>query len=100
MHDEVIRYFIDGEMVDGNIVEQKQRLVDFLESQMRDDGVVPSLDLDPQFTLDYNASKETYNFSLSVYGVWIGERESWQTSGVTSGKTISRHTPKVRSKES
>lgn len=64
MHDEIIRYHLDGTMTDGNIVEQRERLIHSIEGQMRDDGAVPVLDLDPQFTLDYKPESGTFNFSL------------------------------------
>ena len=100
MHDEIIRYSLEGTIGDGNIVEQRARLIDSLEGQMRDMGAVPVLDLDPQFTLDYKPDSETYNFSLSVYGTYVGGTNSWQTAGVTSGTTISRYTPQSKLKES
>ena len=62
MHDEIIRYHLDGTMSDGNIVEQRERLISSLEGTMRDMGAVPVLDLDPQFTLDYMPQAESYNF--------------------------------------
>jgi hypothetical protein len=95
MHDEIRRFGIEGQIADINIVDQKQRLVDFQENRMREEGCVPSLDLDPQFTLDYDAESETFNFALSVYGVYVGE-DSWQVAGVSSGTTIQRFTPKVK----
>jgi hypothetical protein len=100
MHDEIIKFHLDGTIGDGNIVEQRERLIHSLEGQMRDFGAVPVLDLDPQFTLDYKPESETYNFSLSVYGTYVGGNESWQTAGVTSGTTISRYTPPNKSRES
>lgn|SRR5690606_1283210 len=99
MHDEIIRYSLVGEIQDSNIVESKKRLVSFVEGRMRDEGCAPALDLEPQFTLDYKPERETYEFSLSVYGVYIGE-EAWQNAGMMNGKTIMLSTAQVRSKES
>lgn len=92
MHDEVKRFPLDGEIVDSsNLVQAKERLVNFVETQMRDHGFVPTLDLEPQFTLDYNLDTETYRFQLSVYGVHVGEEKAWQTAGMMSGKLILKH---------
>src|SRR5690349_4032437 len=94
MHDEIIRYSLEGELSDSNIAERKARLVEFIESQMRDQGVVPALDVDPQFTLNYNPEKGTYQFWLSAYGVFLGkEKDVWGIAGVMSGKTLFKHTP-------
>lgn len=91
MHDEIIRYSLDGKIKDDNIVQAKERMVEFLENQMREFGCVPSIDLDPQFTLDYRPESESYDFALTVYGIFVGEEQAWRHSGVTSGKQILRH---------
>jgi hypothetical protein len=93
MHDEIIRFHLDGTMSDINIVEQRERLIHNLEIQMRDHGVVPALDLGPQFTLDYLPESETYNFSLTVYGVWTENVNG--ISGFCEGKAV----PRVRTKK-
>lgn len=90
---------MEGEIFDGNIVESKERLVFFVETQMRDDGVVPTLDMDPQFTLDYSPEREAYNFELSVYGSYVGS-EACEVAGTMSGIMIMKSTPQIRSKES
>lgn len=91
MHDEITRYSREGEIDDNNLVESKSRLVHDLEIEMRDDGYVPALDLDPQFTLDYRPETGTFNYALTVYGISIGE-QSWQVAGIMSGKTIMKYT--------
>jgi hypothetical protein len=101
MHDEVKRFPLDGEIVDsGNLVTAKERLVNFVETQMRDEGYVPVLDLEPQFTLDYNLDTEGYSFKLSVYGVHVGKEGAWQSAGMMNGKMITKPTHRVRLKES
>lgn len=87
MHDEIIRYYLDGTLNETSVLPVKERLIHFLETRMKDDGVSPSLDLDPLFSLNYDESTETYGFKLSVYGVYVGDG-AWQASGVTSGKTM------------
>jgi hypothetical protein len=91
MHDEIIRYYLDGTLNSTNVVAVKENLIHFLEQRMRDDGCVPHLDLEPQFSRDYDESTETYQFKLTVYGTFVGE-EAWASSGVTSGKTMKRPT--------
>lgn len=100
MHDEIIRYSLNGEITDDNIVKAKEELVFFVEGQMRDEGCVPSLDLEPQFTLDYNSEREVYNFVLTVYGIYVGGKEAWQETGVTTGKTIPKYIHQVKSSPS
>ena len=100
MHEEIIRYSLDGEITDANLESHKAQLVEVLETQMREDGIVPSLDLDPGFTIEYDSSRDTFVFELSVYGVYIGkEGDLWGTAGVTSGKKIMKHTPLTKLKQ-
>lgn len=100
MHDEIKRFCLDGEIADSNIVEAKARMVGFLESQMRDSGFVPALDLEPQFTLDYDRENESMNFMLSVYGIHVGREQACssveQVAGIMAGKMIMRSTPKAK----
>lgn len=87
MHDEVIRFAMEGEISDRNIVQQKERLVQALEAQMKDEGCIPVLDMDPHFTLDYSPDSETYQFTLSIYGTYEGQ-DAWLYGGKMFGKRI------------
>lgn len=99
MHDEIIRYDMAGEISDENIVENKERLVFFLETQMRDEGVAPVLDMEPHFTLDYSPERELFEFQLSVYGSYVGSN-ACEIAGTMAGKTIWKSIPPTKSKES
>lgn len=88
MHDEIKKFSLEGEMADTNISQNKERLVEYVESLMRDYSFVPALDLEPQFTVNYNPDTEVFNFQLSVYGVKVERESVWDTSGVMSGKKI------------
>lgn len=96
MHDDIRKFSLEGELSDANIVENKQRMVNFVESVMRDDSYVPALDLEPQFTLAYNMEREAYDFTLSVYGVQVDKEEACETSGVMNGKRIPKYTPQPK----
>jgi hypothetical protein len=98
MHDDILRWTLTGELPDSNIVQAKDRLVEFVESNIREYGCVPVLDLDPQFTLDYSPDSETFAFMLSVYGIYTGD-DSWETAGVMSGTKIMKSTTLDKSRE-
>ena len=100
MHDDIKRFPLDGEIGDANVVEEKARLVAFVESQMRDDGYIPALDMEPQFTRSYKPDTETYAFVLSVYGIYVGKAKAWDVAGMMGGKIITKYIPPVRSKQS
>lgn len=96
MHDDIKKFSIEGEMADANIPQNKERLVNYVESLMRDYSFVPALDLEPQFTVNYNPDAEVFNFELSVYGVKVDKENVWDTSGVMSGKKIPRYIPQAK----
>lgn len=87
MHEEIKKNYLDGVIADSeNIVEHKERLVQFLESQMRVSGHVPLLDIEPQYTQQWNGSG--YDFGLTVYSVYVGTEKADRLSGVMAGKEI------------
>jgi hypothetical protein len=92
LHENIKKFSLTGEMNDDNVVEERERLILFLENQMRDSGIVPVLDMDPQFTLNYMPDKEAYKFELSIYGTKVGKDTAWQTSGIMNGKPITKTT--------
>ena len=100
MHDEIIRYSMEGQISDADVVTNKERLIFFLEEEMRSQGVAPTLDMDPQFTLDYDREAEVFNFALSVYGSYVGSEKACEVAGTMFGKTIMMSTPQTKSKES
>jgi len=100
MHDDIKRFPLEGSLEDRNIVSAKERLVRFQETAMREDGFVPVLDLHPHFTLDYDPQSESYEFSLSVWGSYVGKKEAWLVDGMLDGKTIMKSTLPTKSKES
>lgn len=89
MHDKIRPFQMHGTMTDSSVHTTRERMIGFMEMYMRDSGYAPSLDLNPQFTLHYRED-ESFDFTLTVYGVLVGMEEAWQTSGVASGKRIPR----------
>lgn len=97
MHDDIRKFSLEGEVSDrANLVTHRDELVRCVEDMMREEGFAPALDLDPQFTLDYDPSKESYAFVLTVYGIEVGEDQAWQAAGMMCGKLITRSTPTPR----
>jgi hypothetical protein len=85
LHDEIIKYSIEGVLDEKDVTKRKEELVYFLHGVMREAGVVPSIDLDPQFTLRYVEDKGYMVFILSVYGVYVGGEKAWQLTGIANG---------------
>lgn len=96
MHDEIRKFSLEGLLGEPNIVKTKERLVDYVETLMRDYNYVPVLDLEPQFTLDYSPDDGGFKFTLTVYGVHVEKEKAWSTGGIMSGKEIPKYIPQVR----
>lgn len=93
MHDDIKRFSLDGEITSDRFISAREALLNDVDSEMRDEGYVPVLDLIPQFTRQYNEESETFKFEISIYGVYVGEDKSWQVSGMTNGTLIEKYTP-------
>jgi len=68
-----------------------------LEDSMRIGGFVPRIDIEPDFTLEYDGRK--YNFILSLYGVYVGKRNSRKICGIDKNRPI-LYTQKNKSEKS
>lgn len=59
-----------------------------IESDMREQGYVPILDLDTQFSLLYYEDQDTYEFDIVVYGVFVGKKKSHMYEGFSGQNLI------------
>lgn len=100
MHNEIKDYHLTGTVGWSNIVETRERLIREVENDMRDDGYAPLLDLEPQFSRSYNSETETFDFHVTVYGMYVGEEEAWQIAGLANGRPVPKYTPKNKSQPS
>jgi len=83
-HSKILRRQIDGEIgSDKDIPRLRLHFQKLLEDSMRDEGIVPLLDVLPAFSLEY--INDTYKFKLTMHGVMVGkEATKWQ--GMSDGK--------------
>ena len=47
-----------------------------LISEMRLSGYVPRIDISTDFTLEYNYTKQYFEFTLTMYGIYVGKKKS------------------------
>lgn len=97
MHENIRRFYLDGEVKYEFLSKIRDTFQKTLEDQMREDGYVPVLDMDPQLTQQFNAKTGNFKVAMSVYGAHIGE-DAWLVSGIMGGKKIPKHTqnPKLK----
>ena len=82
-HKPIKRFYLDGIIHDDSMIGRlKIEYIRLLVSEMKLSGYVPRLDLDPDFTIRYNDTKNFFEFELSVHGVYAGKRKSECIAGV------------------
>lgn len=82
-HKAIKRFHLDGHILDdSSFWRLKDQYVKLLTNEMRLSGYVPRLDIQPDFTLDYNQQKQYFEFELSLYGIYLGKKQSQWIDGV------------------
>ena len=82
-HKPIKRFYLDGVIHDDSMIGRlKEEYIRLLVSEMKLSGYVPRIDLDPDFTLLYNDSKDFFEFELSIHGVYAGKRKSEWIAGI------------------
>lgn len=72
---------------DASIPRLRKHYENIIETDMRTQGYVPILDLDIQFSLEYDEPTNTYNFEIIVYGVYVGKKKAHSYIGF-SGQSL------------
>jgi hypothetical protein len=97
-HKPIRRFHLDGNIHDDSAIarlrfEYQQLLI----TEMKLSGYVPRVDINPDFTLNYNQQKQYFEFELSIYGVYVGKKKSEWITGIDETKAI--YTAQNKSKE-
>lgn len=97
MHEEIKRFGHEGVVAGSvDVIEFKQNMVRWVEAEMKDEGFIPALDIEVQYTQDYSAADDTYKYRLSIYGLYVGRDKAWDAVGVMNGRTIQKYTPQIK----
>lgn len=98
-HRKIKQFCLDGNIHDESAIPRlKGEYIRLLVSEMRETGYSPRFDIEPDFTIEYIQDKEYFKFELSVYGVYVGKRNSKWISGIDGHKAI--YIPQSKSEES
>jgi hypothetical protein len=88
-HKPIKRFDLSGTIHDESIITRlKIEYTRLLVSEMRLSGHAPRLDIDPDFTISYNEKKENFDFKLSVYGIYVGRKQSEWIIGIDGTRAI------------
>ena len=98
-HKPILKFGLEGEIYDdSHIVRLKDQYIFMVVSAMKNKGYVPRLDIDTDFTIGYNG--KTFDFKLTVYGVYVGKARAKCIAGIDKNTPILLHTTqKTKSNE-
>ncbi len=89
-HKQIKRFQVEVEFIDdSDIIRIRNQYENLLTSQMRDAGYVRVLDIDPAFSVEFTG--ETWKFLMTIHGVYVGKKKSWQLEGISQNKQIKRN---------
>ena len=98
-HKPIKRFSLDGSIHDDSAIARlRAEYIKLLITEMRLSGYVPRLDINPDFTLSYNEEKRNFSFKISLYGIYIGKKQSEWILGIDETRPI--YTQESKSKES
>jgi len=91
MHHKPIKKFGINGLIndDSSIIRLRSEYRRLLDSEMRIAGYVPRLDLSEDFTIEFNQKKEYFEFTLSIYAVYVGKKKSEWILGIDETRVIS-----------
>ena len=93
-HKTIKRFKINVEFLDdSDLIRLKNQYENLLIQEMRGKGYVRVLDIDPAFSVEFTG--ETWKFLMTIHGIYVGKKKSWQYEGWTQGKLIPRNTLKT-----
>jgi len=85
------KFVFDGVIFDdSHLVGKKEYYSKLLDDEMRNVGYVPVLDLDIQFFTSYNRILDSYNFSIHMYGIYVGKRKAQKIIGFSGQNFIEK----------
>lgn len=98
-HRPIKRFNLSGTIHDeSGIGRLREEYIRLLKTEMRLAGYAPRFDIDPDFTLDYNPHKQSFEFELTLHGVYVGRKQSQWIQGIDG--TVAIYIQPHKSKES
>lgn len=90
-HKPIKRFQVRVEFLDdSDMVRIKHQYESMLTHQMRDKGYLRVLDIDTNFSVEFDGT--TWMFLMTLYGTYVGKKTAWQHEAITQGKLIPRNT--------
>lgn len=96
-HKSIKTFTVDGIIKDDAAIGRLRLEIERLQIlQMRELGYVPRLDIDPNFTIQYNNTKEYFEFILTLYGTYLGKKKSQCIMGIDGTLLVPTHRNRLK----
>lgn len=96
-HKSIKTFTVEGVIKDDAAISRIRLEIERLKIlEMRQFGYVPRLDIEPQFTLQYNNIKEYFEFILTIYGTYLGKKKSQCIMGIDGTLMVPTHKSKLK----
>jgi hypothetical protein len=97
-HKPIKKFGFEGIIYDDSaIVRLRDEYTNLIYTQMKLSGYVPRLDINQDFTIEYNDKAKHFEFILSIYGTYVGKKKSEWITGIDGNTVI--YTQQSKSKE-
>jgi hypothetical protein len=91
MNKKLKSFGMQGQIHDDSAIPRlRSQYEQLIESDMREQGYVPILDLDIQFSLLYDETNDLYEFDIVVYGVYVGKKKAHLYEGFSGQNLVPR----------
>ena len=88
-HKPIKRFNLKGSIYDDSaIVRLREEYGKLLITEMKLSGYVPRLDINQDFTIEYNQEKNYFEFELTLYGVYVGKKKSEWILGIDETRVL------------
>jgi hypothetical protein len=81
---------------DSSIGRLKIELIRLKKLEMIELGYVQRLDIDPDFTIEYNETKDYFEFKLTVYATYVGKSKATWIIGIDGTTAITTQKSKLK----
>ena len=87
MHEDIKRFTQEGKIRDDSyFIRLKDQLCGMIVEIMQDEGYIPHLDINTEFSTWYIEEEKCYGFKLSMYGIEVGVERSCKEMGYSEGR--------------
>jgi hypothetical protein len=88
-HKPIKRFSLSGVIHDDSAIPRlRSEYIKLIETEMRLAGYVQKFELDPDFTIRYNDIKDIFEFTLSVYGIYLGKKQAEWIQGIDGTRVV------------